>query len=717
MTFSLAAISWVDDDPIGVRLRWRFPAEVLGLPNVVVIERAPLRDHRPGNDRSVADVVPSSWWDFPGDVHLQGVPALEHVFTAPVDAVRYTQGGTARVIAYDEHGSRVDDRVVADGDHVEIAQPRIARLRFLTFDVRLEKLAVLDLARDRDLPWEPIARIRVASPLHGPYADVKPRLPASPIDDADWDEVVALVAAGEGDPALWVPGEPTPWQVFDTVLGIRWAHAVLAGAGFVDGPGVSQATVDDIERGQILGAPPALAHAYRVVELKARDRAPDRSTIAVVAPGIVPPLGSPSPPSYTGGVVRLRDGGGFEATIAASWSQSDPLAIGVVLEELTSASVVSGAPVTTEHVESRSRRPEDPPLGGSLVRVRDVPGYDVTVSARASAIDGWDRESAPSAFGPAAPLDLVHDPSPPLLVSGSWSSGTTRLRVAPPEPGEAAWAADALVAASGGEGVVCRRTRDPIRAGVTTGPGTPVGDELIDIPVSGVPAGVSFVGGRLLAGGRSVAVVAQGSGSLTVAAPSSAGGTALALPPGPAIVVEDALSLAAWTEVHAVPATAVPAEITFAEPHPLPAGGVDVCTYALRVRFLGRRGPLGNAVAVSRLITAPPPPPPFTVELLDVDRLRRTLVEVALTDPAAGEHVIAWARGALAGDAFARRATEGDLGPIEPYDGRLLHDVFSLPIPQSVDETVTIGVTKLGPAGTRSAYRTVLVTVPAPAAT
>jgi hypothetical protein len=353
-------------------------------------------------------------------------------------------------------------------------------------------------------------------------------------------------------------------------------------------------------------------------------------------------------------------------------------------------------------------------MGGSFPRVRNVPAWDVTISARAAALDGWDRRSDPSPAGPATVLALVHSPAAPLLSSGWWQGGTTTLTLAPPPPGGTPWAPDALVAAAGGEVVVCRRTRDPIRAGVTTGSAVPAGPGLLDVPVSGVPAGVSFTGGRLLVNGRGVSVVAERPGFVTVST-GSGGGPTIALPAGTGILVEDAANPAAWTEVHAVPATGLPAQLSFVEPLPLAASGHDICTYALRVRYLGRRGPLANTVAVSRLVMAPPPPPPFTVDLLDVDHLRRTLIEIDLTNPATGEHVVAWARGVVTGDAFAIGAAEGDLGPVEPHDGHLLHDVLPLPIPRSIAETVTIGVAKLGPAGTRSAYTTVQVNVPAPA--
>lgn len=714
MTIGLAAISWVDHDPIGVRLRWRFPAELLGLPGHLVIQRAPVREWDQSRGKSVTAVIPQHWWEFVGDVHLYGVPVLDHHFATPVDGLRYTQRRAARVLAFDETARLVDDRTVADGETVEIARPRIRTLRFLAFDVTLQNLEVLDLDAERGLDWTKIARISVAGALHGPFADVESRLPSNPLDEARWTDVRKLVQHAEGDPGSWPAGEPTPWQALDVVLGMRWAHAVVAGSGFVDGPGHSSATVDDVDRDAVLEGPPTTAYAYRVTELDPEGRPGQRSTVAVVPPGTAPPLATPLAPSYGGATVRLREDGAYEATATASWSQTDPMALGVVLEERTSASPSTGAPATVDQVESRSRRPEDPPSAGSLVRVRNVPAHDVTLGARATALDGWDRQSTTSAWGPPATLQLVHNPTPPLLRSGRWSGGTTLLDLTPPAPGAPPWSADPLVTSTGGDVVVCRRTRDPVRAAVTTGAAVPLNDELLDVPVSGVPAGVSFTGGRLLAGGRSVAVVAQRPGFLTLAVPAGGGGTALGLPPGAGILIEDAMASAAWIEVHAVPATAVPAQLVFTEPHPLPPSGADVCVYALRVRFLGRRGPLGTAVAVSRLITSPPAPPPFTVGLLDVDHLRRTLVEIELTTPASGEHVVAWAPGTMAGAEFAVSAAEGDLGPIAPHDGRLLHDVLSLPIPRSVAERVTIGVAKLGPAGTRSPYTTVQVTVPAP---
>lgn len=708
MTISLAAISWVDEQPHGVRLRWRFPDGIVGLPDTVVIERAPVREWDQGRGDSVTDAVPQHWWEHLADIHLQGVPLLELKLPEPVDAIRYTQQGAARVIAVDETGRAVEDRFVADGDFVEIARPRLQVLRFLAFDVSLLKPSVLDLARDHDLDWQPIARIAVAKPLHGPFADVDARLPSNPLDDDLWQDLVHLVDRGEAGPGAWTAGEPTPWQALETVLGLRWAHAVAAGSGFVDGPDHTRAPVDEVDQGLVHLTVPTAAYAYRVLELGAQGRPDERSTIAVAPPGMAPPLAPPSPPVYIGGTVRLRKAGEYEATATVSWTQPDPLAIGVLLEETTSSG-------QDDEIECRSRRPEDPPGTGSLVRVRDVNAHDVTIAARATALDGWDRRSAPSALGPFAALDLVHSPTPPLLATGRWNGGMTRLDLAPPAPGASPWAPDALVSAVGGQVIVCRRTRDPLRAAVTAGTPIPLGDGLLDVPVSGAPGSLSFTGGRLLINGRSFEIVGERAGAVTVSSPASNTGPGLSFAAGPATLIEDAAAPAAWAEVHAVPANAVPDHLWFTEPHPLPASGADVCTYALRVGFLGRRGPLGNAVAVGRIIQSPPPPPPFTVDLLDVDALRRTFVEITLTNAASGEHVVAWARGAVSGDAFALGAAEGDLGPREPHDGRLLHEVLPLPIPRAVAEVVTVGVAKLGPAGTRSPYSTVLVTVPAPA--
>lgn len=714
MTIGLAAISWVDDDPAGVRLRWRFPADLVGLPDHVVIQRAPVLKWDQNRGTTATDVIPRHWWDLVGDVHLAGVPPLDHHFDAPVDAVRYTQRRAARVLAFDETHRLVDDRLVADGEMVEITRPRMRMLRFLAFDVTLQNLEVLGLDADRGLEWTHLARIAVAGPLHGPFADVDPRLRSNPLDDAMWTDMRKLVEQAESGPGVWPAAELTPWQALDVVLGMRWAHAVVAGSGFVDGPGHSAAKVDEVDPDVLLKAPPTVAYAYRVMEAGSDGHAGERSTVAVVAPGMAPPLGTPLSPVYSGGTVRLRLDATYEATATASWLHTDPTALGVVIEELTSGSPSTGAPAATEYVESRSRRPEDPPSAGSLVRVRDVPAYDVTLQARAAAVDGWDRQSALSGWGAAASLHLVHNPQPPALKSGRWVAGTTRLNLTPPAPGGQPWSADPLVIAAGGAVVVCRRTRDPVRAAVTTGAAAPINDELLDVPLSGVPSGVSFTGGRLLAAGRSVGIVAERPGFVTVAVPAGGGGTSLSLPAGAGILVEDALASAAWTEVHSVPVTAVPTQLVFIEPLPLSPTGADMCVYALRVGFLGRRGPFGNAVAVSRLITSPPAPPPFTVDLLDVDHLRRTLVQIELITPASGEHVVAWARGTMTAEEFATGAAEGDIGPVAPHDGRLLHDVLSLPIPRSVAETVTVGVAKVGPAGTRSPYTTVQVTVPAP---
>lgn len=718
MPFPLASSSWIDDSPQGVRLRWRFPFAALGLPRLLAIERAPVdaRGEQPGRGMSPSDLAPFAWWDDHGQVDLAGLPVLEHRFADPVDAVSFvlaTADCFMRVLAEDGAGGTrvVEERLIHGGDAVRIDRGRTHALQFLAFAVRLDELRTLDLARGRPLDWQRIAELRVRDALQAPYAEVEPRVPAATLGADAWDELRDVAATAHAGPSAWPPGEPPPWQAIDAALGVRWEYAVLAGAGFVDGPEHSTSPHDDVDAAALLDAPASMLMAYRTVEEHADGRAPERSILALSPSGVAPPLLAPTAPAYSGGVVRLQDDGTFEASVTARWRHADPSAVGVVLEEQVSASPARGTPAAVTDVECRSRRPEDPPGEGVLQRVRAVPFHDVDLSARARAVDGWDRTSGPSAPAAPAPLTLFHAPTPPVLATARVTGGQIRLDVAPPAPGASVWEPDEIVQRAAGELVVYRRVRGPVRADVTVSSPQPAGARY-DVSVSGIPTGADFTGGQLLVGGVSFTVLAQAPGRLTVAAPFS-GGAAPCFWPGSAKLVEDHAGAALWTPVHAQPATGFAGWLVFTEPLAWPTAAAQVLTYALRVRFLGRVGPLGNVVSVHRVPHAPAQPPLFTVSFLSVDHYRRTLVEIALTDPSSEAHVVAWAPGALAGDAFAALAAEGDVGAQSAHGGHLLHDVLSLPVPQNVAQRVTVGVAQVGAAGTRSPYRTLSVDVPA----
>ena len=69
---SLSATGWIEENPIGNRLRWRYPkswvdiqGRPLGLPETIVIQRAPITVKYDSDTKihSPARMYPPSWWD------------------------------------------------------------------------------------------------------------------------------------------------------------------------------------------------------------------------------------------------------------------------------------------------------------------------------------------------------------------------------------------------------------------------------------------------------------------------------------------------------------------------------------------------------------------------------------------------------------------------------------------------------------------------------
>src|SRR5262249_44115760 len=147
--------------------------------------------------------------------------------------------------------------------------------------------------------------------------------------------------------------------------------------------------------------------------------------------------------------------------------QTDVRALGVEMQETVSASPAMGASGRTNTFMSRSRRIDDPPLGGTLARNFEVSFIDVTLQARARAVDAWDRVSTYSAWCPPTPLLLRHEPIAPPLESARYASGVAHIQRAVGRPGVPDWQPDPIVKHAGGQIQVYRRTVKPRVANVT----------------------------------------------------------------------------------------------------------------------------------------------------------------------------------------------------------------------------------------------------------
>ncbi len=151
----------------------------------------------------------------------------------------------------------------------------------------------------------------------------------------------------------------------------------------------------------------------------------------------------------------------------------------------------------------------------------------------------------------------------------------------------------------------------------------------------------------------------------------------------------------------------MPTELTFADPVPGPDEVSDTLAYQLRLSYLGYLGPASNTVRAIRIPAIPTVPPPFTVETLGVDFYNRTLVKLSFTSPvSSGRYTIWWAGGALSASQFENQAVPGEQRAQSPYQNHYLFDSLSLPLPQSADRTITIGIQQVNEGDGQSGFVT-----------
>jgi hypothetical protein len=755
MRIHLSAFGWVGDGPAGHRLRWRYPADVrvdgtfLGLPDTVVVERAPLNADFVFQVEELMDpppdwaVTPVGWWDDLGDLPV--APAGERFPLRGVQAVRFRYEGTAaRIVAIDQDSpAAAFDRVVHHGEDVVIRGAYLAAVNVLAlgFGNVLRRFRVLDLFADRGLPWEPVARLGVAASVEAPWSAVAPRHPATMAPE-DWDQLRGLARTAMAS-SPFAPGGAglTEWDAFHLALGMRWEHAVRFASGWYDGPrdGGPPSPLDDLPAP--LGGLPtdAMAEAYRVVDPDGRFDVP-ASNIAIALNVLATDLGPPDPPTYEDAGVTVwppQDPGSeavdqrYVATYGLRWSSPDPRAIGVEVAEEVSASSMTGRPGEMLRYETR-RGDRTGAAGGRLDRRIEVPFVDVTLTATVTSRDAWDRVSAPSP--PASTLPPPrHAPHPPPLASATRDGDTVTLTQlvagtdenGEPEPGpQHPWVPDRLVREAGGWVVVLRRLRPPSTAEVKVEVPVPTGPDgahtvrLVDPPM--FDAG-PYRGGWLAAGGVRVRIDEVGSPGpsgteLRYRAPLDAWRSPVTFGAGAAVLSQDRgasqdpSGAPLWVLVVPFAADDVPEVLTFADPVDPSTDHAVTSSYATRVDFLGASGPVGNEVSVTWLPPVPAVPPPFEVTPLGRDFYDRTLVKVTLTTPEPGRYTVWWADGWLDDVHFPGQAAPGELGGQDAVGG-VLYDVLPLPLPRRVERKVTYGLQRVNGAGGQSGFRLVTATL------
>ncbi len=719
---TLAALGWVEagwtkigwgtDHPRGNRLRWSWPEDIDGkhvLPKALVIERAPLDatiDPAVIASLGPAAAVIDDAWDQLGDRPLFGFMPGVVTFVAPVQAVAFTYeptmpGDEALLQAF-AGADCVVTQWLHDGDPVVLQAAAIDRITVMSPACMLRALATLDLYKQTSLPFEAIATIEVGKTAGASYAQVSSRYPATPtMTSTQWDELRDLwgTAWGEAPGAVGQDGGPTAWHALQIVLATRWEHAVLCGLGFVDGPDNGQPSIDSWS--DLLKSPPATVVAYRVIDPGGKL---DPSNVVYLPGGEAVALAGLANAPSIDGTVRLGSSGAIRAWWDLSWASSDPAVVGVEIEETLT---VDGSPSTMGYL-GRGRRDTDPPGAGFIPREEDVQSADVDVSARARPQDGFDRLGPWSSWSPAVTLALDHHPQPPPLRSAT-NDGTTTIL----EQSLGDWAPDAIVADAKGEVLIWRRTDDPARFSAPVLEAIPDGGVLaLTLGVSAPSDPGAFIGGQASVGTTHGTVFAI-SWPLVVLDVQHGDGPIPTVAPGSTVELSQSPSdTSLYTQVHHESTKGLKPSIQFADATGTPQTA-QLIEYRAQLTFAGQFGPMGPAVQALRLPPTPPVPPPFKVATLGVDFYHRTVVQLDLTKPSGDLLEVWWTVGDLTGDAFVRASVPGEAGPRFAENGKILFDILSLPVPNKVPRTVTIGVQSVNAADGRSSFKALVVTLPA----
>lgn len=731
MKIYLAGLGWNTDSPKGNRLRWSYPLaasdgsdKFLGLPDTIIVERAWVKEDIPQNTQTVTTatgaaaaipMVPYAWWKSHGNVIPSGLFPQKHTLPKPVQAARFTyRGMTARLRVFNKAADTlVAERMVTDGEDVLINAPEFDTFELLTAFCHFDNFKTLDLFDDHGLKFEEIAIIRVIQTLDVNLQDVATRSSVLPtLNQQEWEEFVEAARNGQASsPGSLKKGEPTPWEAFEMMAGLRWEHALLFGHAFFDGPRTDWPEIDVLNRELLLDKIPTTAVVYRVREENKRVAA---SNLVVCPPWTVNALTPPMQPIYDQPEVRLIEDPEterpfFEASYGLSWQHTNPDAIGVVIVEETSGSPSAGTGSEEETVESRTRQAGDIPGQGSLARCREVSFHDVSVRCRACAVDGWDRSSAFSASTPWKNMKFIHEPSPPALTVARHDSGTTRLTRQVSDPTVPDWQPDRVVKTDPmAKACVYRQ-----KIGTSGSPrietvivSNPVWVEggVYRTTVTGAGSLPDFKGG-FLAVPPFKSAITKVSGSSIYFEPGD--GSAFLFTAGTAELHQSPNYLNLWVKVAEFDPNTLPTELTFADPVPGPDEVSDTLAYQLRLSYLGYLGPASNTVRAIRIPATPTVPPPFTVETLGVDFYNRTLVKLSFTSPvSSGRYTIWWADGALSASQFENQAVPGEQRAQSPYQNHYLFDSLSLPLPQSADRTITIGIQQVNEGDGQSGFVT-----------
>jgi hypothetical protein len=754
----LAATGWVakkpsttgyiDDDPMGNRLRWSWPEDAASdgqhvVPKTILVERAPWEgdvDLEAYLHWGSATIIPAWAWDEldQSQVDLINKPGLTPVTFDPstlaghpVQAIQFTYGGAYQpVLVQAFQGTRcVAARMVSVGKQVTLQASRIDRVSIWVPSCVLTKVKTLNLYRPAPLEFARIATIDVDATSSATFAEVASRYPpkstlaATPDRWAGgpqefglqplWNKAKAEPVGAEG-----LNGGPNAWRELQIALATRWEFAVLCGLGGVDGPANVGSLIDEWYADLDVGVPigPATEHdrmAYRVLDA---DGVLAPSNVVYLPGAIVPDLSEMNPPRIENGRVWL-DRGLYKqpATprIRAAWdlvwsSKAEDAAIvgAVVTEALTVGGVTSD-----EMYDARGRRENDPPGSGIVHReeVHEGPvSPQMKVAALVAAEDGFDRVGLVSQLSPATDLAIDHHPQPPVFGGAVHSGTTAALTQLSPD-----WVPDPMVVGGAGKVRIYRRKPVPLARREAQILGWLPNGDLLAVRLSIQPAELqAFSGGSMAVGPVRGTILLVFADWALVDLPHGNGAMPVLPDNMPAVLAQSPTFPGLFDKVYERPATGFPSTISF--PDALPTTGkAQLIEYRAQVHFAGQSGPLGPAVQALLLPPKPKELQPFTVKTLGVDAYRRTLVQLDLSKKTTERLDVWWANGSVLLGDFIERAVPGDVGPQIAEGGLHLFDTLSLPIPGKVARTVTIGVQAVNAAGGRGDFMKVLHPLPA----
>ena len=752
---SSASIGWIEDAPVGNRVRWTLPTTVtpaapldpgtdgINTPHLrfalsaaapgldaVTVERAAL----PTNLKWTPDPtlpaylqpMPSDWWSARPDAALHSdVAFVELVLGAPVQAVRFRYvGPAARCVMYSADGSTVLDELLTPGMQTVGCGAAIDVVRVYARDCTLVNLHTVSLVDAFGLAFTPLARIDVAAGLQADLDHAVTRISSAalPADLPDgWWKRLATWCLGQEAPGDDVDADrPGPFLRAQVLRAARFWAAVLTGSGWVDGPaGMASRVPGDALLGEPLNRPAWVA--YRVV---ADGADPAASSVTICPPVPAARLarpGSLSVDSPIAAYVGQRDI--FEVRTTVHWSPADAVTTAVVDEQVRTHSLDE----TLLDASTECRNPGRDSAGCFLPRKLDVVDADSMLRWRVRAVDSWDRSSDPTDWTPDQPATLVHRPAGPSFDAVVHNGASALFR-----PSTPLWVPDRATRETASTLVFYRQASQPARADVTVQATLLISNDTYRLPLTAAVPLTSFIGGSLNSGGV-WPITAIADDSVDVLATPDGRGSVRLPPLGPAVLSQSPTDLSCYSRVATLPAAAMlslPADKKgpyLQIDDPVPSDG-EVLVYRAAVDIGGVPGVPGAAVATNAPL-APIPESTFTAAAFlsgsgadtgsgglwksgATDYFGRTLVVVTLDrqDTSGTSYQVLAAAGS---DQPADVLSAGALGFQTPAGGSVVRDMVRVALPMPSTQHLWITLRRRQPDGREDQFAPVRATMTA----